>query len=155
MALLLPPPGAKNVPLAGEPGTEKFAASYKAAVANKAPVGESRNPAGSVSQAIALYLGSSTFARLAPDTRRSRRNELERFRQAGGELPVALMEQRHLERYLEHSGRSDVSIRNCIKALRPGYAGASRKAWCGRTPLRASSVRAWPMPTDIRPGTAR
>jgi hypothetical protein len=130
------PPGAKNAPLTGEPGTAEFAASYEAAVASKAPIGESRNPAGGVSQAIALYLESSTFARLAPDTRRTRRNELERFRQARGQLPVALMEQRHLERYLEHSARSNVSIRNCIKALSPWL------RWClkeGLVPTNAAA----------------
>lgn len=115
------PPGGKNVPLPGSPGSPDFLASYQAAVdqaaRDKPPVGAERNAAGTVAQAVALYLGSAKFGRLAPDTRRTRKNELERFREAKGALPVAPMERRHVERFLRD--RSPVSTRNALKALGP------------------------------------
>lgn len=120
------PPGGKNIPLHGEPGSEEFDAAYRAAKAaadrDKLAIGADRNASGSVAQAVSLYLGSSVFARLAPDTRRTRKNELERFREAKGDLPLALMEKRHVERHLH--GKSPGSARNCVKALAPFM------AWC-------------------------
>lgn len=115
------PPGGKNVQLKGEPNSPEFLASYQAAAEQvahaKPPIGADRNIAGSVAQAVSLYLGSSKFGRLAPDTRRTRKNELERFREAKGSKPLKLMEQRHVERFLRN--RSPVSQRNALKALGP------------------------------------
>lgn len=120
------PPGSKNIPLKGEPGSAEFEASYRAAQAaaerDKPPIGASRNPVGSVAQAVALYLGSAAFAALAPDTRRTRMNELERFREQKGALPIAQMERRHVEKHI--AGKSRGSARNCLKALAPFM------AWC-------------------------
>jgi hypothetical protein len=115
------PPGGKNMPLVGEPGSLEFLASYRAAeeavARSKPPIGADRNSSGSVAQAASLYLGSARFGRLAPDTRRTRKNELERFREAKGTFPLALMERRHVERWLRD--RSPVSQRNALKALGP------------------------------------
>lgn len=120
------PPGGRNIPLRGEPGSEEFEAAYQAAkaqaAAEKPPIGVDRNASGSVAQAVSLYLGSAAFASLAPDTKRTRRNELERFREAHGGKPVVLMEKRHVERHLR--GKSPGSARNCVKALAPFM------AWC-------------------------
>lgn len=115
------PPGGKNIPLPGDPESPEFAAAYRAAEAeaakDKKPIGADRNASGSVAQAVSLYLGSTAFGGLAPDTRRTRKNELERFRVAHGEKPIALMEKRHVERHLR--GKSRGSARNCLKALAP------------------------------------
>lgn len=115
------PPGSKNTPLAGEPGTPEFITSYRAAeeraARSKPPIGAGRNASGSVAQAVSLYLGSAKFGRLALDTKRTRKNELERFRETKGGLPLALMERRHVERVLRD--RSPVSTRNALKALGP------------------------------------
>lgn len=120
------PPGGKNIALRGEPGSDEFEAAYRAAKAdaamNKPPIGADRNAPGSVAQAVSLYLGSAAFVALAPDTRRTRKNELERFRQAHGEKPIVLMEKRHVERHLR--GKTSGSARNCVKALAPFM------AWC-------------------------
>jgi hypothetical protein len=118
------PPGGKNTPLPGSPDSQEFIDAYKAALANRPrkPIGAARNAIGSVASAVSLYLSSAVFAALAPDTRRGRRNELERFRVAHGEKPLALMERRHVEKYLK--GKTPVSARNCLKALSPFM------AWC-------------------------
>lgn len=110
-------PGGKNIPLPGDPGSAEFIAAYNAALADKPPIGVSRNAVGSVASAVSLYLGSAAFGRLAPDTRRTRRNELERFRVAKGNKPIARMEKSHVEKYLR--GKGDGAARNCLKALSP------------------------------------
>lgn len=121
------PPGGRNTALPGDPASPEFLAAYHAAAqaaaaAPKPPVGAGRHRPGSVAQAVSLYLGSGTFARLAPDTRRTRRNELERFRAANGDKPIALLEKRHVERLLH--GKSPGAARNFLKALAP------LMAWC-------------------------
>lgn len=114
-------PGGKNVPLPGKPGSPEFLAAYQAAAADS-PAKPDRHGYGTIAQAVSLYLGSATFARLAPDTRRTRKNELERFRRDKGDKPIELMERRHIERYVRDKGPG--SARNCIKALSPFL------AWC-------------------------
>lgn len=117
------PPGGRNTPLPGKPDSPEFLAAYQAAAAEaKPPIGAGRHAAGSVAQAVSLYLGSAKFVRLADDTRRTRRNELERFRLAKGELPLAMMERRHVEKLLRD--KTPGSARNCLKALAPML------AWC-------------------------
>lgn len=115
------PPGGKNTALPGNPGSPEFLAAYQQAVEkatrDRAAIGADRNAHGSVAQAVSLYLGSAKFGRLAPDTRRTRKNELERLREAKGAHPLTLMQRRHVERWLRD--RSPVSQRNALKALGP------------------------------------
>ena len=113
-------PGFKRVPIPGVPGSPEFMEAYQAALAGRTqapPIGANRNALGSVASAVSLYLASAAFAALAPDTRRGRRNELERFRVAHGEKRLALMERCHVERHI--GVKSPVSARNCLKALSP------------------------------------
>lgn len=128
------PPGAKNIILPGDFGSDEtprmddfgsdeFMAAYHAAAAKKKPpIGERRNASGTVAQAVALYLGSIQFGDLRPDTRRTRKNELERFREARGDKPIVMMERRHVERHIKD--KTSGSARNCLKALAPFM------AWC-------------------------
>jgi integrase len=84
--------GFPSIELPGMPGTAEFMAAYQAAMAN-APraIGIKRNAPGSVAYVVAAYLDSqSHFGRLAPGTRAIRRNILERFREAHGELPFTM-----------------------------------------------------------------
>src|SRR5882724_375371 len=73
-------PGYPRLLLPGEPGSRGFMSAYEAAAAGAArkvePPPALRDPR-SVAIAVSLYLGSDRFGRLAPDTRRTRRNELE------------------------------------------------------------------------------
>jgi hypothetical protein len=50
---------------------------------------------------VGMYLASTGFATLADETRRTRRNVLERFRSQYGDLPVALIEQKHVQRMID------------------------------------------------------
>ena len=75
--------GYAKTPLPGLPGSAEFMAAYQAALDGNPPkpmIGAARNAPGTVAAAISLYLGSSSFAALAFETQRTRRNILERFR---------------------------------------------------------------------------
>lgn len=137
------PPGQKNVALPDDPDSEEFRRAYEAAASErKPPIGEDRNPSGSVAQAVSLYLASGAFARLAPDTQRTRKNELERFREAKGEKPMGLMEPRHIERHI--AKKSPGSARNCLKALTPWL------KWCVREDLiKANPAAAIERPVPV------
>lgn len=120
-------------PLPGLPGSREFNAAYEAALAYQAPpVKIERNQPGTVASAISLYLGSTAFGKLAPDTRRTRRNELERFRAAKADKRLKLMERRHIEKYIRD--KSFGSARNCLKALAPWL------QWCVVEGLIAADI---------------
>lgn len=133
-------PGRKKTPLPGEPGSLEFIAAYQTAIAMpRTPVGIDRNSPGSVASWVSLYLAAATFAALAPDTRRTRKNLLERFRAKHGEKPAALLTGAHIEVII--SKYSPVVARNFLKALRPWM------HWCVKQGLRQDN----PMSAVERP----
>jgi integrase len=125
-------PGQKKVTLPGKPGSPEFMAAYNMAIAApRRPVGEGRSKAGTIAHWISLYLASAAFAALAPDTRRTRKNMLERFRVKHGEKAAATLEQHHIERMI--GALSPVVARNFLKALRPWL------KWCATQGLRSDN----------------
>lgn len=107
-------PGYPHATLPRKPGSPEFIDAYKAALAKEAPTPKRIiEPAGlgTVASAIGLYLGSAAFAALAPDTKRTRRNELNRFRNQYGKNRLATLDKRNLERIALR--------RNLLKALSP------------------------------------
>ena len=87
-------PGCRAVPLPGLPGSTEFMAAYQTALAGVTKpttlLGEMRTVAGTVQSIVAAYLdcsasSTSPFKALAAETRRTRRNILENFREAHGE----------------------------------------------------------------------
>ena len=75
--------GCKNVRLPGIPGSAEFMRAYETATGNAEAVviGASRAKAGTVAAIVGKYLASPGFGNLADETRRTRRNILERFRE--------------------------------------------------------------------------
>jgi len=125
-------PGRKKVPLPGQLGSPEFIAAYQTALtAPKIPIGIGRNSPDSVAAWISLYLASQAFGVLAPDTRRTRKNLLERFRVQHGDKPAALLTTLHLEAII--AKHSPVVARNFLKALRPWM------KWCVKQGLRADN----------------
>ena len=125
-------PGQKKLRLPDDPKSSEFLAAYQAGMAVPKPaIGVNRNAPDSIARWISLYLESATFAKLAPDTRRTRRNLLERFRAKHGEKPAAKLEQQHIERMI--GNLSPVVARNFLKALRPWM------KWCVGQGLRADN----------------
>jgi hypothetical protein len=112
-------PGRKSVPLLGSPGSEEFMQAYHAALADapKTEIGASRTLPGSVSAAIASFLGSAAFQAGAPDTRRTRRNILERFRIEHGDKRIALLQRHHIEQMVAAKSATPSMARCFISAL--------------------------------------
>jgi hypothetical protein len=96
--------GYKTVSLPGAVGSRAFMNAYQAALAEEtAPrleIGESRTKAGSVAQAIALYLGSSDYTGLVLRSKRALRLLLDHFREDYGDKPIADLHGRHIEQML-------------------------------------------------------
>jgi len=108
-------PGRKQIPLRGAPGSEDFMSIYQAALAGETPrveLGASRTRPGTVNAAVISYFNSSSFQSLASNTRRNRRNILERFRQEHGDKRIALLRPGHIDRMVAAKAGSmvDASI---------------------------------------------
>lgn len=111
-------PGMPSVPLPGAPGSPEFMAAYNAALATpKPPIGATRHVSDSVAHWVSLYLASAEFAALAPDTRTTRRNLLERFRAKNGTKAATTLSAASIEQMV--GKLSPVVARNFLKALRP------------------------------------
>ena len=84
--------GAVSRYLTGTPWSPEFMQQYAAALDGVATqvtnIGAGRAVAGSVAALVAAYLDSEPFKAGAPETRRTRRNILERFREEHGGKPV-------------------------------------------------------------------
>jgi hypothetical protein len=78
--------GCQNVRLPGIPGSAEFMEAYRAATGQAEPVviGASRAKDGTVAAIVGKYLASVGFTNLADETRRTRRNILQRFRSLPG-----------------------------------------------------------------------
>jgi integrase len=112
--------GHKNVPLPGLPGSEGFMSTYAAAIGNATPIkiGASRAKAGTIAATVGGYLRSAAFAILAPETRRTRRNVLERFREQHGDKPVALIERKHVQAMVDGKAATPSAARNFLNTVR-------------------------------------
>jgi integrase len=112
--------GFKNVRLPGLHGSVEFVTAYAAALANAAPIviGAERVKAGTVAAIIATYLASAEFAGLAPESRRTRRNIMERFRETHGEKPVALIERQHVQAIVDAKAATPSAARNLLAMIR-------------------------------------
>lgn len=107
-------PGYPRAVLPGKPGSPEFMEAYNAACAKEPPKPKRViEPAGlgTVASAIGLYLSSAIFTGLAPDTKRTRRNELNRFRAHYGQYRLATLDKQNLARI--------ATRRNLLKALSP------------------------------------
>lgn len=112
--------GSKAIPLPGVPGSEEFMQAYGAAVAAiKSPVqlGEERAIPGTVNALIVNYYTSIEWLSLAPETQKTRRRILERFRAEHGQKRVALLQRGHIEKMLA-SIEKPSARRNRLKTIR-------------------------------------
>jgi hypothetical protein len=148
-------PGFKKTPLPGLPGSAEFMVAYEAALAGalpRTPIGASRNPSGTVAAAIAGYLGSSTFAALAHETQRTRRNILERFRNEHGDKPIAPLDRAYVERALAARAKTPSAARNFLYTLRgfiawymvEGLRGDDPTAGVKALPIKTEGYATWP-----------
>jgi integrase len=112
--------GFKKVPLPGLPWSPEFMAAYQATTdaAPRIEIGARRSAPGSVGSAVASYLASWTFQKLAPETRRTRKNILERFRNEHGDKRITALQPQHVQNMVYARARKPQSANNFLKTLR-------------------------------------
>ena len=133
-------PGCKRVPLPGAPGTTEFMEAYQAALAGevaRSQVGAARTVPGTIAAAVVNYFNSSAFQSLAPETRRTRRNILERFRAEHGDKRVVLLQRVHIDRMVAAKARTPGAARNFLSALRVLMAQCILEGWRDDDPTRS------------------
>jgi integrase len=124
-------PGFKTVPLRGLPWSPEFMAAYEAVMSGDITprqIGASRVVVGSVHELVASYLGCSLFNGGAPETRRTRRNILERFREAHGHKriyftdasgkKVMLLTREHMQQIVNEKAETPFAQRNFLNTMR-------------------------------------
>jgi integrase len=92
-------PGCARIRLPGLPGSTEFMSAYQAALdaAPRIEVGAGRTMPGTISALVVAYYKSANFRHaLGAETRRYRRNVIEKFRAKFGAYPVKLLQRRHL-----------------------------------------------------------
>ena len=115
--------GQKSIALPGLPYSTAFMDAHARALAGLAaatpePIGSGRLQAGSVAKVVAGYLGSAPFHALAPETKRTRRNILERFREQHGDKQVALLQRQHIAAMVAAKAATPSASRNLLAVLR-------------------------------------
>ena len=120
--------------LVGTPWSEEFMRHYAAALdgvkAQAINIGAGRTVAGTVNALVAAYLdpaSTSPFKTLAAETKRSRRNILENFRESYGSLPLyrsdkngrraMLLTREHVQRIVNAKSATPFAQRNFLHAL--------------------------------------
>ncbi len=134
--------------LTGIPWADEFLRQYAAALegvkAQATNIGAARTIAGSVNALVAAYLdvkSSSPFKTLSPETQRTRRNILENFREAYGDLPLLrtdrsgrrymLLTREHMQRIVNEKIATPFAQRNFLNTLRAVFQWALEE---GRVP---------------------
>jgi len=149
-------PGFKRFALPGAPGSPEFMDAYREAwEATEHPssplkreIGAGRTKPGSIGAAIAAYYGSAGYLALAPSTRRTYRNILERLRTEYGDGPVAGLKAKHVRTIIERkaAGGTPHAANNLLKVLRVVLRYAVDLGWrdddptLGVRPLSAKSA---------------
>jgi hypothetical protein len=112
--------GEKDIRLPGLFGSPEFMTAYSGAVSTREPIeiGVKRAKAGSIASLVGLYLASAGFAALAPETRRTRRNIMERLREEHGDKPIALIERKHVKAMVDAKAATPTAARNLLQMLR-------------------------------------
>ena len=113
--------GCKPVPLPGLPWSPSFMAAYEAALDGEAPrieIGASRTKPGTINALVVSYFNSMAFQALAPETRRTRRNILERFRAEHGDKRSAMLKREHVNVMFAKKAATRFAARNWLKTVR-------------------------------------
>lgn len=114
-------PGRKRVALKGEPGSREFMEAYQAALDDREPpppIGASKVVAGTIHAAVSSYLRSAKFEAQAAETQRTRRNILERFREAHGDKRVAKLQPHNIDKMIADKAKTPFAARNFRNTLR-------------------------------------
>jgi len=81
-------------------------------------IGASRTKPGSVAAAVVSYFNSWAFRNLADETRRTRKNILERFREQHGDKRIALLQADHIKVMVAAKAGTPQAANNFLKTVR-------------------------------------
>ncbi len=113
--------GQPAIPLPGLPGSEEFMAAYAAALDSmpnrSVEIGAKRTLPGTVNALIVNYYRSGEWLALAPETQKTRRRIIERFRLQHGNKRVALLQREHILKMLAAIERPS-NKRSWLKTIR-------------------------------------
>lgn len=111
-------PGVKRIVLPGPVGSRAFWDAYNAVVTDQPrEVLVTRNPAGSISSAIAGYYSSAEYQRLSPTSTANYRRVLEKFREEHGEKRLAALETKHVNAIMDAMARTPAAANGLRKRL--------------------------------------
>jgi integrase len=113
-------PGFKRPPMPGLPWSPEFMTAYEAAMqgSSHVEIGASRTAPGTAAAAVVSYFNSWTFRNLAAETRRTRKNILERFRAEHGDKRIALLQPDHIKRMVAAKAGTPQAANNFLKTIR-------------------------------------
>ncbi len=111
--------GFKQVRLPGLPGSSEFMEAYQTALdgAARIEIGANRSAAGSVGALVSAYLNSVGFQNLAPETQRSVRNILERFREENGDKRVTMLQREHVQKMVNNKANTPSAAQQFSESL--------------------------------------
>jgi integrase len=130
-------PGFPRVSLPGLPWSPEFMRAYDAVSAAPKPVvgNPERNRPGSISALLVAFYASPAFASWAPETQRTRRNILERFRTEHGAKMVASIRPDHVEAMVAAKSATPAAARNFRKTLHALMRYAAARRWRRDNPV--------------------
>jgi hypothetical protein len=111
--------GRKQIPLPGLPGSDEFMAAYQAAVAampKPMEIGAGNTKPGTINALVVAYYGTAGWTSLDPDTQKTRKRIIEKFRAQHGGKRVALLMGDHIE--IMMAGIPNVHARRMIRPRR-------------------------------------
>ena len=116
-------PGSPATPLPGLPGSRAFMAAYAAALeASEAKVAPPRKAGrvieGSFADLVNRYYASSGFRSLAPITRSSYRNEVEKLVKSHGDKPIAMLDRRGVKKMLSEKADRPGAANKLLRTLK-------------------------------------
>ena len=133
--------GAFSAELGTDYGSDEFVRRYEAALEGhrtRGLVGVERTKPGSVSALAASFYRSPGFLDLSDSTKATYRGIIERFREAHGDKPVALMQRRHVQAILAEKAETPAAANNLRKRLIQLLDHAVSLDWRADNPARAT-----------------
>ncbi len=118
-------PGRPRLALPAPYKSEAFWIAYHRAMAEPdLPIGSSKTKAGTISEAIVGYYGSSKYTTLGDSTRTNYRQVLEAFRRVHGDGPLAKLQPKHLNGIMDKKAATPEAANTLRKRLRGVFAWA-------------------------------
>jgi integrase len=110
-----------RIPLPGLPWSPEFMSVYQEALSGvkaQTELGAKRIKPGSIDALVLSYFNSIAFGELAAETKRTRRNILERFAEEHGEKRAAMLQREHISAMFSKKRDKRFAARNWLKTIR-------------------------------------